>query len=315
MTQTIETQSSLEKYNYLLDKIVSAKFCEDPFRHIEISDFLSAEHFNAVITSPQVAIPEAQDAENLINNLLQKGYEPISFPGCTTSVPHYLDWLKGKSHHTNHIQCEGQGMALRLQSPQDESITELNSFFGSSIFKQVLEEKFGIVKPTNSDTGLQKYLTGYEISPHPDIRKKALTYMLNVNPAQNSEDMEIHTHYLTFKPHKQFVSEFWRYNLDLDTFWVPWEWCDTRKKQRQNNNIVIFAPSWETLHAVKLNYNHLETQRTQFYGNLWYEDARLPELTYDQFDIKPIPRNRSWTRKLALGIKSSSKKLSNLFRG
>lgn len=309
--------SGSEKYYYLLDKIVSAKFSEEPFRHLEILDFLSEEHFNSVITSPQVAIPEAHDTENLINLLLKKGYEPIGFPGCTTSVSHYLNWLKGKSDHTNQIQCEGQGMALRLQSPQHETIIELNRFFRSDIFKQVLEKKFGIIKPTDCDTGLQKYLTGYEISPHPDIRKKALTYMLNVNPSRNSEDMDIHTHYLIFKPHKQFIREFWRYNRDLDTFWVPWEWCNTIKQQRRNNSIVIFAPTWNTLHAVKLKYNHLETQRTQFYGNLWYKDARLPQPSYEQFEIKgkPIPRaHLGWKSQLKSGIKSSGKRLLNLFR-
>ena len=28
-----------------------------------------------------------------------------------------------------------------------------------------------------SDIGIQKFLDGYEISPHPDIRSKAITFM------------------------------------------------------------------------------------------------------------------------------------------
>jgi hypothetical protein len=40
---------------------------------------------------------------------------------------------------------------------------------------------------------------------------------------------------------------------------------------------VIFAPSSGTLHAVRAHYDHLAGQRTQFYGNLWYEPADLPQ--------------------------------------
>jgi hypothetical protein len=171
----------------------------------------------------------------------------------------------------------------------------------------LLEDKFSITRPTSIETGLQKYLQGYEISPHPDIRKKALTYMLNVNPSTHSEELDIHTHYLTFKPQKRFISEFWHYNEDHDRCWVPWEWCDTFKRQCLNNSIVIFSPSWDTLHAVKLNYNHLETQRTQFYGNLWYNDSpplRKPQ--YSDFIIKSSAEPTLTTRKSR--IKSYVKK-------
>ena len=32
----------------------------------------------------------------------------------------------------------------------------------------------------------------------------------------------------------------------------------------------MFKPSFDTLHAVKAKYNHLVFQRTQLYGNLWF---------------------------------------------
>ena len=40
--------------------------------------------------------------------------------------------------------------------------------------------------------------------------------------------------------------------------------------------MIIFKPdsSPPTLHAVKLDYNHLIYQRTQIYGNLMYKNAR-----------------------------------------
>ena len=310
-TQTISAPYYLDDFTYILDKISSAEFCQEPFKHIEILDFLSEEHFNAVITASQVAIPKTSDPKTLINILLIKGYEPISFPGCTTSVQDYLNWLQGKSGHENLKTCEGFGIALRLKKLQNNILLKLNKFFESPIFKKTLEEKFNITRSTSIDAGLQKYLHGYEISPHPDIRKKALTYMLNVNPSDNSENLDIHTHYLTFKPRQRFIGEFWRYNEDYDTCWVPWEWCNTIKQQRRNNSIVIFAPSWETLHAIKLNYDHLQSQRTQFYGNLWYQDApELPTIYYDQFDFQLSPwAPRFRTRKSIL--KSSIRRLKS----
>ena len=291
----------LRKFEYMLEKIASAEFCQEPFEHVEIFDFLSEEHFNAVIASSQVALPEANDSNALIDFLLNAGYEPIPFPGCTASIRDYLSWLKGRAGHENHEVCEGFGMALRLKAPKDRILVELSQFFQSSIFKEMLEGKFGIARPTQVDTGLQKYLQGYEISPHPDIRKKALTYMLNINPCSHSEALDIHTHYLTFKPQKRFISEFWRYNDNFDRCWVPWEWCNTVKQQRRNNSIVIFSPSWDTLHAIKLKYDHLQTQRTQFYGNLWYENTfNLPMPQYYQFDLQASAPPKLKTRKSIL---------------
>ena len=43
-------------------------------------------------------------------------------------------------------------------------------------------------------------------------------------------------------------------------------------KQRKLITVVIFKPSHKTLHAIKAKYNHLITQRTQLYGNLWYKE-------------------------------------------
>ena len=286
MPQAVEAQnrSNVERFSYILEKIRLAEFCDEPFQHLEIFDFLSAEDFQAVVSSDQIALEEAGDPAALCELLLRQGYEPISFPGCTKSVKAYLKWLSGKSQHKNHEACEGFGMAFRLKTPRDSILMELNEFFHSPQFKQTLEDKFGISRPTSVDAGLQKYLHGYEISPHPDVRRKALTYMLNVNPGSDSETLDIHTHYGVLKPQKRFVGEFWRYNEEFDRCWVPWDWCETLKRQTQNNSIVIFAPSWDTLHAVKLNYDHLRTQRTQFYGNLWYEDiSGIPKPQYDQF--------------------------------
>ena len=162
--------------------------------------------------------------------------------------------------------------------------------------------------------GIQKYLDGYEISPHPDIRKKAATYMVNINPSNESESFNHHTHYLKLKPKYNYVKEFWKGNKDAERLWVPWDWCTTEFLQSKNNSIVIFSPSDETMHGVKADYEHLSTQRTQLYGNLWYlnkETVYAPK--WEQFVFNNSENNKNQNEsnlsKLHKFIKSAIKKL------
>jgi hypothetical protein len=66
---------------------------------------------------------------------------------------------------------------MRLkQYPPNSTLSRFNAFFNSPVWVSMLHEKFGLESAaTKTDNGLQKYLDGYEISPHPDIRQKALT--------------------------------------------------------------------------------------------------------------------------------------------
>jgi hypothetical protein len=275
-------------YKYLLDRVRDAEFEPEPFPHLYLRDFLKEADFREVISSEDVNLTEASDLDELFTNLKSAGYEAIVFPGCTQIVAEYRKWLEGKSKLSQtHEACEGQGMALRLQSPKNDAVIALNAFFRSTELKDLLVSKFGLVAPTRVEAGLQKYLHGYEISPHPDIRLKALTWMLNVNPASNSESLDFHTHYLKFKPEYSFIPSLWENNPTVETCWVPWDWCTSVKRQPENNSIVIFSPRWDSIHAVRAHYDHLRTQRTQFYGNLWYEASEVntrPEFT--DFDFK-----------------------------
>ena len=151
-------------------------------------------------------------------------------------------------------------------------IGELKDFISSDAFVNCMAEKFEIsLERCAYDCGIQKYLDGYEISPHPDVRKKALTYMVNINPNPKAEEADIHTRYLRFKKEWRYVQEYWSGRPDADRCWVPWDWCEVEKQQVANNSMVIFSPGSDTMHAVKANYDHLEYQRTQLYGNLWYK--------------------------------------------
>ena len=87
------------------------------------------------------------------------------------------------------------------------STQELNEFFSSDIFINAVLNRFNLNNNVTYDGGIQKYLDGYEISPHPDIRKKALTWMININPFGNSEELDMHTHYLSFKKKRESMSK------------------------------------------------------------------------------------------------------------
>ncbi|WP_170330842.1 hypothetical protein [Ruegeria arenilitoris] len=275
------------EFDYLIEKIRSAEFESNPFKHLHIESFLSDEHFAAVVGASEIDTTAANTPEQLLDQLESVGYKAISFPGCVTSKAEYLKWLEGESQKSVHKATEGFGMVLRLTPPNGSILEALDAFLKSDEMKEALANKFELEGELVVDAGIQKYLHGYEISPHPDTRRKALTWMFNANPGSDSENADIHTHYMTLKPEWAFISSFWQGNQDVDRCWVPWDWCETRKQQRNNNSIVFFAPSEDTMHAVKANYDHLKTQRTQFYGNLWYKvDPMLPKVEFEDLDIR-----------------------------
>jgi len=286
------------EFDYLIKKVQDAEFSFDPFKHIIIDDFLSGEHFERVVTSKEIVRPEYSSTKELLEDLINIGYEIIQFPGCIQNIKDYLKYLESepenKPNHHKEIDIntkgllEGFGMTLRLMNSSNYLLKELGNFANSEKFRKCLMEKFEVDYEHKIDveTAIQKYLQGYEISPHPDLRKKALTFMLNLNTHPDAEKSQIHTYLLRFKKQYQYIYEFWSQNLDIDRNWVPWDWCDIVKEASRNNSIVIFAPSNDTLHAVKLNYNHLKFQRTQLYGNLWFDNPMAEyESSYKSIDL------------------------------
>ena len=260
-------------FEYLLGKIKNQNFSTSPFKHIYIDNWLSERHFQEIVNDPSIKVATHHNTEALIKTLQDFDYKAIPFPGCTPDVNKYLEWYNGKkvSFKLDDI-LEGFGVSFRMMAYKNQLIKELIEYLNSPDFHSVLQEKFDKNRPTTVETAVQKYMDGYEISPHPDIRRKCLTYMVNINPSEQAESLNIHTHYLRFKPKYQSIYKYWQNNSDTDRCWVPWNWCDTVYQQTKNNSIVIFAPNDDTMHAVKADYDHLATQRTQIYGNLWYTD-------------------------------------------
>jgi len=272
-----------QKFDYIIEKIQDASFETVPFKHLYIEDFLSSEHLEIFKNAKQIKLDKHSTTEELIDTLKKNTYKQQTFPGCTTSVKDYLEWYNNQQINNlyNGDIVEGFGMAWRLMKPEPE-VQEIIDFLNSNKFHKTLKRKFGLKKDTRVATDVQKYLTGYEISPHPDIRSKALTYLININTEQETEGMDIHTHLLKFKPKYESTYGYWSANPTIDRCWVPWEWCNTEKLISKNNSLVMFSPNNDTLHAVKLDYDHLSLQRTQLYGNLWYKDKVKAKAAYYQ---------------------------------
>ena len=283
-------------FNYILEKIEGAKIVNEPFDHIYIEDLFLPNHFKAIVEDPQISLAEPKSDKDLIRDLRKSGYDLIKFPGCTTNESLYLKWhQKQNSGYDNVNTCEGFGIAFRLKKPGNKFLSELVDFFGSELFFSTISQRFGVdISKTTSDSGLQKYLDGYEISPHADVRRKAITYMVNINPGNSTEDLDFHTHYMKFESSKEYVYSYWRNNPDMDRCWVPWNWCKTAKRQTQNNSIVIFSPNDYSLHAIRAKYDHLKLQRTQLYGNLWYKNFPIGgDPCWEDLEVVPTKGNRT----------------------
>ncbi len=267
------------KFQYILDKIQAAKMASKPFSHLQIDHFLSQPHLKMIQEDRQVHFLEMSTDEKVVAELLSSGYRVQSFPGCTNDPNDYLARLKSNVWPHEHLgnPIGSYGITFRLQEYKSDNIRELIEFLSGLEFHNTLRDKFNIQEKTEILTAIQKNLSKYEICPHPDIRTKALTYLLNINKDARSEKIDIHTHLLKFKKKYEYIYNIWETRTDIERCWVPWNWCKTIDIVNKNNTIVIFAPSNDTLHAVKLDYDHRDFQRTQIYGNLNYsERERLP---------------------------------------
>jgi hypothetical protein len=264
------------EFEYIIEKIKNAEIIQTPFPHLDIKNFLSNEHLQLIINEKQIHFEEKTTNDEVYNELIENNWKIQNFPGCISNWSDYKKYIEdGKIYSSNNNPVENIGITFRLQSYKNETIRDLLEFMNSNKFHKSLKDKFNIKDETTIITAIQKNLTGYEISPHPDIRQKCLTYLLNINNNSEIEKLDCNTHLLEFKDEYKYIQEYWTKNKNINRCWVPWEWCNTIKKMSDNNSMVVFYPddNPSTLHAIKLNYNHLKYQRTQIYGNLMYKNS------------------------------------------
>ena len=274
----------MEEFKYLSDKILNVEFETSPFKHVFIEDFLSEDHLQQIINDPQIHWDENSDTSDVIATLFRKNYEVQKFPGCISNPYEYVN-----RYNTNDFPSgrkgnpvESFGITFRLRKYENPFIERLVNYLNGNEFKSALTTKFNITAQTNIITAIQKNLSHYEISPHPDVREKALTYLLNINKDSSVDNEDVHTHLLEFKDEWKFIPEYWKTTTSKNRCWVPWEWCNSKKICDKNNSIVLFAPNIDTLHAVKMQYDHTKYQRTQLYGNLMGTGNIVPQMNWSE---------------------------------
>ena len=278
-------------FSYLSHKILDADFFEYPCRHLEINNFLSDEHLNIILNDKQIHFEECTDTRTLINKLNESNYSVQQFPGCVSDINEYINRLENNKWDNvkSNTPVESYGITFRLMRYRNKFISDLIDYLNGNEFKNAMIKKWNLTGDTDIITAIQKNLTKYEISPHPDIRGKAMTYLLNINKDDSVEKYDVHTYLLKFKDEYKYIKNIWEENKKIDRCWVPWDWCDISKTISKNNTIVMFPPSNDTLHAIKLDYDHTKFQRTQIYGNLMYKNQ--PGLT--KFDYNKLESLKS----------------------
>ena len=259
------------EFNYILEKIKASEIVQEPFPHLHIKNFLSDDHLKTIINDDQIHFEEVSSTEELILTLQRKGYIVTPHAGCITDIHSYLESLKTNNFPTDKGLLEGYGLAFRLTKYQNPLIERLISFMNGEDFKMAFMDKFGVKQDSVIMSAIQKYLNKYEISPHPDVRQKSMTYLLNINKDDSIENHDVHTYLMKFKDGYKAIEKHWDDHPEHDRAWVPWDWCEEVKVIKENNSIVAFAPTNASLHAVKLNYDHNNFQRTQIYGNCFYK--------------------------------------------
>ena len=278
---------SFDKFRYIAEKILDSNIEEYPFKHVVIEDLLSEEHLDMILNDSQIHFDEVENTEELIETLFRKNYAVQTFPGCITDPVEYIqrynnnDFPIGKG---KDLPIEAFGITFRLTQYNNPLIKELVEYMNGVEFKDALVRKFDLKFETSIVTAIQKNLSHYEISPHPDVREKGLTYLLNINKDSSIDNEPVHTHLLKFKKEWEFIYDYWKTNLSENRCWVPWDWCDTAKMTNKNNSIVIFSPDIDTLHGVKLNYDHTKFQRTQLYGNLMGIGKVVPQMNWRKLE-------------------------------
>ena len=232
----------MSQFSYLSEKIRNANFQLEPFEHLLIEDFLLPEHLEQILSDPQVHFEEVGSTPELARRLYSEGYRIQNFPGCTSDLDEYLWHYKNDSFPTGRkgTPIESYGITYRLQRHDSPVTRELVEYLNGDEFKKTLEEKFQITKKNRIITAIQKNLSHYEISPHPDIREKALTYLLNINKDSSVDKLPIHTHLLRFKKEWEFIKEHWNTDFSKNTTWVPWDWCDSVVQTNKNNSICLY---------------------------------------------------------------------------
>lgn len=229
----------------MLEKIETATIEPAPYPHVIIPDFMPDDYYRALLSK----IPPASD------------YTPAHYAGTEDE-----DGLEKPDNYNEH--------GLVYDRLADHPfLAELDAFFTSRVFASALLDKFSVglwrllgdspiprikypfFKLTNlfsSVYGLHKDLSGYQISPHPDNRKKIVTWLFYLPEDDRCADLGMGTYLCVPKPGVT------RRDLEQGRIgshdWYDWRLFDIAREARMTaNTFFCFAPNRDTYHAVRLD--------------------------------------------------------------
>ena len=247
---------------YIFQKINDVKIISKPFPHIIIEDFFDEEFINELINSIKI--------DNI--NEIKSKYHEVIYPGA----------IDKKLSLTT--RPTGSGLVYAL----NKSILDKHEIFVNLLesdgFKQVLFDKFNIPKEIDGWNVYQinKDLNGYEISPHPDVTGKIITWQCNITNDNTLDNYNLSTRLHTIKP--EYKDELNKITSDKNPRpWGKWEWFDEGiSVPYKENAFFAFAPSNISHHSVILdNYPQDRSQRTMMRG--FIVDNRLLEKKPKEF--------------------------------
>jgi hypothetical protein len=284
---------SSHSFEYLIEKVRSARWRHKPFKHCIISNFFKAEDFNKILEDPRCSLEPAESDRELVKMLKTRQYMPSWLPGSTDDVESYLSLREGaECQLSRNNTCEKTGVAFRLKKDEtlNNALDRALLTLDSQAFWSAIYEKAALSTDQNFTTyvAYTKYLDGHEISPHTDSRHKPVTFLINVNPLNLQLPVSSFTALMSIRDEYRYIPEYWKYNQQVDRCWLPWGWANPVSYHSANNSILIIPASDYSFHSIRLHYDHLAAQRSLIYGTSWISDQIVYECpTWEDLQIIP----------------------------
>lgn len=257
-----QQQESEGVFTEVMRRIEQAPIILEPFPHIYIPGIFPEAYYHSLLARIDA-----------VGNFV-----PTLYPGVGVD-------LKAQNFKDHGLTCEN--------FEQDAQLLPLHRFLKSERFTEALLKKFsapGSWGPRGSAIppgkhiyfrnachnyasvfDLHRDLAGYEISPHPDVPSKILTFLFYLTPSDELRQFGT----LLCKPKpgiqlklagagrsplmarlvhslKSLVGG--RYGLAQKDEWFPWESFDIAKvAEARANTLLVFSPNADSYHAVRLN--------------------------------------------------------------
>ena len=128
----------MNNFDYIIDKIKTAKFINDPYPHLYIKDFISEEHLGIILKDTQIHFKEVFTDDELYNELIKQDYKIQQFPGCVNTWIKYKELLQDNTYIENSDLVESMGITFRLdyQNVKSGVIKELVEFMNGKKFQK-----------------------------------------------------------------------------------------------------------------------------------------------------------------------------------